>query len=133
MGVGWVGAKEGRRDEDTEKGEEYTHSFVEVAKVKAGRIGDAMWIQLGSRTLKGRDEQLGRCLVGRWETEVDQCPNLDCLRLWGRRLWNLKKRVRFSYLRGTSFLAKFEIAEEAERVLQRGNRRVQDKLFQLER
>lgn len=31
------------------------------------------------------------------------------------------------------FLAEFEIVEEAERVLRRGNQRVQDKLFQLER
>lgn len=133
VGVGMVGAKEGRRDEETEKGEENKRSFVEVAKAKAGRIGDAVWIQLGGRALRGREEQLGHCLVGRWETEADQCPNLDCLRLWGTRLWNLKGGVRFSYLGGISFLAEFEIAEEAERVLRRGNRHVQDKLFQLER
>ncbi|RVX07796.1 putative ribonuclease H protein [Vitis vinifera] len=132
-GVGLVGAKEGRRVEEKKKGEENTRSFVEVAKAKAGRIGDAVWIQLGGRALKGRDEQLGRCLVGRWETEDKQCPNLDCLKLWGRSLWNLKGGVRFSYLGGTYFLAEFELAEEAERVLRRGNRRVQDKHFQLER
>ena len=132
-GVGLVGAKEGRRVEEKKKGEENTRSFVEVAKAKAGRIGDAVWIQLGGRALKGRDEQLGRCLMGRWETEDKQCPNLDCLKLWGRSLWNLKGGVRFSYLGGTYFLAEFELAEEAERVLRRGNRRVQDKHFQLER
>ncbi|RVX01710.1 hypothetical protein CK203_024397 [Vitis vinifera] len=132
-GVGLVGAKEGRRVEEKKKGEENTRSFVEVAKAKAGRIGDAVWIQLGGRALKGRDEQLGRCLVGRWETEDKQCPNLDCLKLWGRSLWNLKGGVRFSYLGGTYFLAEFELAEEAERVLRRGNRRVHDKHFQLER
>ncbi|RVW28980.1 hypothetical protein CK203_113188 [Vitis vinifera] len=71
--------------------------------------------------------------MGRWETEDKQCPNLDCLKLWGRSLWNLKGGVRFSYLGGTYFLAEFELAEEAERVLRRGNRRVQDKHFQLER
>ena len=31
-----------------------------------GRIGDAMWLQLGGRALRSRDEQLGRCLVARW-------------------------------------------------------------------
>ncbi|RVW76027.1 hypothetical protein CK203_055303 [Vitis vinifera] len=112
-GVGLVGAKEGRRVEEKKKGEENTRSFVEVAKARR-RIGDAVWIQLGGRALKGRDEQLGRCLVGRWETEDKQCPNLDCLKLWGRSLWNLKGGVRFSYLGGTYFLAEFELAEEAE-------------------
>ncbi|RVW28981.1 hypothetical protein CK203_113189 [Vitis vinifera] len=48
-GVGLVGAKEGRRVEEKKKGEENTRSFVEVAKAKAGRIGDAVWIQLGGR------------------------------------------------------------------------------------
>lgn len=51
-------------------------------------------------------KQLGHCLVGRWEVKAVQCPNLDCLKTWGMRLWNLKERVSFSIVEG--YLGKWE-------------------------
>ena len=132
VGLGIVGAKEGKRDEAQAEEEEKNQSFVEVAKAKVGRRGDAVWLQLGGRALRSREEQLGRCLVGRWEAEDGRCPDLDCLRNWGRRLWNLKGGVCFSFLGGGFFLAEFEVAEEAERVLRRGNQRFQDRILHLE-
>lgn len=93
-----VGAKEGKKAEEKAKEEENNQTFVQVAKAKAGRIGDVVWLQLGGGALRNREEQLGRCLVGIWETEVVQCPDLHYLRLWRMRLWNLKGGVRFSYL-----------------------------------
>ena len=56
--------KEGRRGEVQVEKEEKKWFFIEVAKTKVGRIGDAMWLQLRGRALRSREEQLGRCLVG---------------------------------------------------------------------
>ena len=133
VGLDIVGAKERKRGEAQAEEEEKNRSFVEVAKAKAGRIEDAVWLQLGGRALRSREEQLGHCLVGKWEAEAGRRLDLDCLRTWGRRLWNLKWGVCFSFLGGGFFLAEFEVAEEAERVLRRGNRHFQDRILHLER
>ncbi|RVX18630.1 hypothetical protein CK203_006499 [Vitis vinifera] len=133
VGLDIVGAKERKRGEAQAEEEEKNRSFVEVAKAKAGRIEDAVWLQLGGRALRSREEQLGHCLVGKWEAEAGRRLDLDCLRTWGRRLWNLKWGVCFSFLGGGFFLAEFEVAEEAERVLRRRNRRFQDRILHLER
>lgn len=42
----------------------------------------------------------------RWEVKAVQCPNLDCLKTWGMRLWNLKEIVSFSIVEG--YLGKWE-------------------------
>ena len=133
VGLDIVGAKERKRSEAQAEEEEKNRSFVEVAKAKAGRIEDAVWLQLGGRALRSREEQLGHCLVEKWEAETGRRLDLDCLRTWGRRLWNLKWGVCFSFLGGGFFLAEFEVAEEAERVLRRRNRRFQDRILHLER
>ena len=41
-------------------------TFVDVAKEPAGRLGEALWLQVGGRGLRSREEGLGWCLVGRW-------------------------------------------------------------------
>ena len=41
-------------------------SFLDVAKEPAGRIGEELWLQVGGRGVRSREEGLGRCLVGRW-------------------------------------------------------------------
>lgn len=89
-------------------GKSEKRAFVDVARAPTGRIGDALWLQLGGRKKWSREEQLGRCLVGRWGIS---------LRRWGERLWNLKRGVRFSKLGGAFFLLEFEDGEEAKRVL----------------
>ena len=48
------------------------------------------------------------------------------------RLWNLKGGVSFLNLGGGLFLTEFEVLEEAERVLQMGIQRFEDKTFNLE-
>lgn len=72
VGLNIAGVKEGRRDEVQVEEEEKKRSFVEVAKSKTGKIGDAVWLQLGDRALRSREKQLGLCLVGRWGEEVTQ-------------------------------------------------------------
>ena len=52
-------------------------AFMDVAREPAGRLGDALWLQVGGRELRGREEVLGRCLVGRWGVSGR----------WWRRRW----------------------------------------------
>ena len=40
--------------------------FMDVARESVGRMGDVFWLQLEGRELRGREDLLGRCLVGRW-------------------------------------------------------------------
>ena len=120
VGLGIVGAKEGKRGEAQAEEEEKNRSFVEVAKAKAGRIGDAVWIQLGGRALRSREKQLGRCLVGRWEAEFGRCPDLDCLRNWGRRLWNLKGECVFRFWEEAFFLQNLRLRRKLKECCEGG-------------
>ena len=132
VGCSPVGNKESRNGNDQGEVEE-ERSFVKVVKAKVRRLGDAVWLQLGGRDLRSRDEQLGRYLVGRWGGAIVPVPDMALLRRWGVRLWNLKGGVSFSNLGGGLFLAEFEDAVEAKRMLRRGIRCFEHKVFHLER
>lgn len=41
-------------------------AFLDVARASAGRVGDALWLQLGGREMWCKGYQLGLCLFGRW-------------------------------------------------------------------
>ena len=45
-----------------------------------GILGDKVWLEVGRRVKPGRLEQLGRCLVGRWEKVENHPPELDYLK-----------------------------------------------------
>lgn len=115
------------------KGASETRAFVDVAKVKAGMVGDAFWIQLGGRELCNKEGQLGRCLIGTWGESTVLGMELALLRRWVGRLWNLKKGARFLKLGSAFFLVEFEDKEEVERVLKRGVRRFKEKVLHLEK
>ena len=108
-------------------------TFVDVAKEPAGRQGDALWLQVGGRGLRNREEGLGRCLVERWDDGSVVETEMVLVRKWGERSWNLKKGMKVLKLGGPFMLLEFEDEEEAERVLKRGTRRFKDKVLQLER
>ena len=55
-------------------------TFADVAKSKMGRLGDKVWLEVGRRVKPSRLEQLGRCLVGRWEKVENHPPELDYLK-----------------------------------------------------
>ena len=133
VGYGYVGDKAGRIGDDQGEVEEEKRSFAEVTKAKVGRLRDVVWLQLGDRDLRSRDEQLGLCLVGRWGGTTPLVPKLALLRRWGVHLWNLKRGVSFSNLGGGLFLAEFQDAVEVERVLRKGIRYFEDKVFHIER
>ena len=42
-----------------------------------------MWLQLGGRDLRSKEEQLGRYLVGQWKEEAAPFLDLALLRRWG--------------------------------------------------
>ncbi|RVW77810.1 hypothetical protein CK203_054450 [Vitis vinifera] len=96
--------------------EDEKKAFVDVAREPARRIGDALWLQFGGRELRGREDVLGRCLVGRWGFGLVVEWEMASFRKWGERFWNLKKGMKVLKLGGAFFLLEFEDEEEAERV-----------------
>ena len=107
-------------------------SFLDVAKGPVGRIGEELWLQVGGRGLRRREEGLGRCLVGRWEGATMEME-ISSIRNWGKRRWNLRKGVKVMKLGEPFFLLEFEDEGEVERVLNRGMCQFKDKLLHLER
>ena len=66
-------------------------SFVDLTKEPVGRQGDALWLQVGGRGLRNREEGLGRCLVGRWGIGSVGESELQSVRKWGEHSWNIRK------------------------------------------
>ena len=99
--------------------EDEKRSFVDVAKARRGRLGDVIWLQLGGRELRSREEQLGHCLVGRWGEVSNSISELAMLRSWRVRHWNLKRGLNI-ILGGVNILLEFKDTKEAERVLKEG-------------
>ena len=95
--------------------------FVKVVKKNEGRSGDALWMEIGGRVWNSREEQLNRCLVGKWEKGEEFLFNTDSLRRWGKHQWNLQGELSIKKLLAGSFLLEFESQEEVERVLKRGD------------
>ena len=58
--------------------------FVEIVKKNVGRIGDAIWLQIGGGEWNSREEQLNRCLVGRWEKGEGCHTDATIMRKWGK-------------------------------------------------
>ena len=83
VGSSLVGERADKRGGDQVEVQDGRRTFDEVARAKFGRLGDAVWLQLGGRDLRSREEQLGSCLVGRWGEAIVEVPDLDLLRRWG--------------------------------------------------
>ena len=62
---GLGGVRANKNGEEQAKVEDERKTFVEVAKAKAGRLGDSVWLQLRGSNLRSKEEQLGCNLVGR--------------------------------------------------------------------
>ena len=65
-----------------------------------GRLGDKVWLGVGRRVTPGRLEQLGRCLVGRWEKVETHPPELDYLKNWAGHAWLLKGKLDIAVMGG---------------------------------
>ena len=66
--------------------------------------------------MRGREEGLGRCLVGMWGVRSVVETKMASFRKWGEHNWNLKKGVQVLKLGGPFFLLEFEDEKEAESV-----------------
>ncbi|RVW64192.1 hypothetical protein CK203_046365 [Vitis vinifera] len=108
-------------------------TFADVAKSKMGRLGDKVWLEVGMRVKPGRLEQLGNCLVGRWEKVETHPPKLDYLKNWAGHAWLLKGKLDIAVMGGGLLLFEFKLYSEAERVLARGKRKVLGSVLFLER
>ena len=72
--------------------------FVKVVKKNEGRRGDALWLEIGGRDWNSREEQLNRCLVGKWKKGEEFLFNTDSLRRWGKHQWNLQAELSIKKL-----------------------------------
>ncbi|RVW20304.1 Transposon TX1 uncharacterized 149 kDa protein [Vitis vinifera] len=92
-----------------------------------------VWLEAGRRVKPGRLEQLGRCLVGRWDKVENHPPALDYLKNWAVHAWLLKGKLDIAVMGGGLILFEFELMSEAERVLARGKRKVLGSVLMMER
>lgn len=65
-------------------------SFAEAVSKGHGRLGEAIWIQMGSEEVQKRKAKLRRCLVGRWSEGFTHVPSLSTLYSWVDFNWPLK-------------------------------------------
>ena len=56
--------------------------FPEAVRMETGELGEALWVHVGERDLISREEQLSRCLVGRFGDSVEAVPALSLLKEW---------------------------------------------------
>ncbi|RVX19762.1 hypothetical protein CK203_005385 [Vitis vinifera] len=108
-------------------------TYADVAKLRLGRLGDKVWLEVGRRVKPSRLEQLGRCLVGSWEKVENHPPELDYLKNWAVHAWLLKGKLDIAVMGGGLILFEFELVSEAERVLARGKRKVLGSVLLMER
>ena len=72
--------------------------FVKVTKKNEGRRGDALRMEIGGRAGNSKEEQLNRCLVGKWEKGEEFLFNMDTLRRWVKHQWNLEGELSIKKL-----------------------------------
>ncbi|RVX15143.1 hypothetical protein CK203_008051 [Vitis vinifera] len=71
--------KEDYRGKGKEKGKGV---FSDAVRMETGELGEALWVHVGERDLISREEQLSRCLVGRFGDSVEAVPALSLLKEW---------------------------------------------------
>ena len=64
--------------------------------------------RLGGCDWNSREEQLNKCLVGKWEKGEEFLFNTTSLRRWGKHQWNLQGELSIKKLLARSFLLEFE-------------------------
>ena len=83
-------------------------TYADVVNLRLGRLGDKVWLEAGRRVKPGRLEQLGRCLVGRWDKVENHPPALDYLKNWAVHAWLLKGKMDIAVMGGGLILFEFE-------------------------
>ena len=111
-------------------------TYAEVVRKVPSMVGDAIWLQLGGSEVKSREEQLRKCLIGWLGKVLDPFLNIFSLKNVVTGLWSLKGRgggLKILVFGGTLFLLNLEDNSKAKRVLERGTRRLKDKVLHLVR
>ena len=117
--------EDGGSSKDGSKG-----SFANAVRKAHGRLGEAIWIQVGYVEVQKRKAQLRRCLVGRWSEGFTL--NLSSLYNWVDFNWPLKGGVRISQFGEAFLLFDFEVIYDVERVFLRGVRKFKDRVLSLD-
>ena len=83
--------------------------------------------------MRGRLDQLKKCLVGWWGLNSAPVPKLEYVRSWATRHWALKGNLKIDRLGRGFLLFEFESSSEAERVLARGLRNIKENVIILDK
>ena len=83
--------------------------------------------------MRGRLDQLKKCLVGWWGLNSAPFPELEYVRSWATQHWALKRNLRIDRLGRGFLLFEFESSSEAERVLAKGLRNIKENVIILDR
>ena len=108
-------------------------SYAEAVKTSPGRVGQAVWLEVGEREVRGRLDQLKKCLVGWWGLNLAPFPELEFVRIWARQHWALMGNLRIDRLGRGLLLFEFKSSSEAECVLARGLRNIKENVIILDR
>ena len=107
-------------------------SYADAAKEHCGRTRNAVWLQLRDNEMDSLERLKAHFLVGRLQ-EGEFFVYWGRFKRWGLREWEIRGALRVSQLSRDVFLLDFEDRKEAERVLQRGRREFEGRLFALEK
>ncbi|WJZ82789.1 hypothetical protein VitviT2T_002517 [Vitis vinifera] len=124
--------KEGLKVQWREKGGELK-SYAEAVKTSPGRVGQAVWLEVGEREVRGRLDQLKKCLVGWWGLNLAPFPELEFVRIWARQHWALMGNLRIDRLGRGLLLFEFKSSSEVECVLARVLRNIKENVIILDR
>ena len=94
---------------------------------------DAVWLEADKESLVRNEEMLGRCLIGLWKGDSDRLPDLVTFGTWAKNTWLLEGNLWLSNMRENLLFLEFEFADEAERVLNLGEKSFRGRSFHLEK
>ena len=96
-------------------------SYVDATKSTAKRRSKEVWIEVGNEAYTSKLKDLNRFLVGRWDAEDEEGPDLRVVEIWANTQWSFCGKVRVAALRDALFLFEFSNGGDAQRVLEEGS------------
>ncbi|RVW87132.1 Uncharacterized protein, chloroplastic [Vitis vinifera] len=94
---------------------------------------DAVWLEADKESLVRNEEMLDRCLIGLWKGDSDRLPDPVSFGAWAKNTWLLEGNLWLSNMRENLLFLEFEFADEAERVLNLGEKSFRGRSFHLEK
>ena len=91
-------------------------SYVNATK-RTEKRSEEVWIEVGNEAYTSKLKDLNRFLVGKWDAEDEEGPDLRVVEIWVNTQWSFCGKVRVAALRDALFLFEFSKGVDAQRVL----------------